>query len=187
MHLKQTYHSTTSIRSTVSVSTILYTSTCSSRVADFRAVDWTALGSTIPAMLALTFFGVLHVPINVPALGLSLGEDNVDIDRELRAHGWSNALSGFCGSIQVIFQLAFFRFDLRAHFATELSCLHQYRALRWKWWKQPCCRRYARLSYVRYSCNWSCNNRLHPYHGCGRTHLLPWVFLDGRRLGRPFA
>ena len=56
-------------------------------------------------MLALTFFGVLHVPINVPALGLSLGEDNVDIDRELRAHGWSNALSGFCGSIQVTLQV----------------------------------------------------------------------------------
>ncbi len=55
-------------------------------------------------MLALTFFGVLHVPINVPALGLSLGEDNVDIDRELRAHGWSNALSGLCGSIQVVYR-----------------------------------------------------------------------------------
>ena len=53
-------------------------------------------------MLALTFFGILHVPINVPALGMSTGEDNVDIDRELRAHGISNALSGFCGSIQVM-------------------------------------------------------------------------------------
>ena len=68
---------------------------------DFRAVDWAALGSTVPAMLALTFFGVLHVPINVPALALSTGEDGVDVDRELRAHGISNALSGFCGSIQV--------------------------------------------------------------------------------------
>ena len=45
--------------------------------------------------------GVLHVPINIPALGLTTGEDNVDVDRELRAHGWSNALSGLCGSIQV--------------------------------------------------------------------------------------
>lgn len=58
--------------------------------------------STIPAMLALTFFGILHVPINVPALGLITGEDNVDVDRELRAHGYSNMLSGLCGSIQVI-------------------------------------------------------------------------------------
>lgn len=52
-------------------------------------------------MLSLTFFGILHVPINIPALGLTTGEDNVDVDRELRAHGISNALSGCCGSIQV--------------------------------------------------------------------------------------
>ena len=51
-------------------------------------------------MLALTFFGILHVPINVPALGVSTGEDNLDVDRELIAHGVSNALSGLSGSIQ---------------------------------------------------------------------------------------
>ncbi|KAI9775644.1 MAG: hypothetical protein M1839_000969 [Geoglossum umbratile] len=67
---------------------------------DFGAVDWKALATTIPAMFALTFFGVLHVPINVPALGFSTGVDNVDVDRELIAHGVSNALSGFAGSIQ---------------------------------------------------------------------------------------
>jgi len=52
-------------------------------------------------MFALTFFGVLHVPINVPALGISTGEDNLNVDRELVAHGVTNALSGFVGSIQV--------------------------------------------------------------------------------------
>lgn len=52
-------------------------------------------------MFALTFFGVLHVPINVPALGMSTGNDHVNVDRELLAHGVSNALSGFAGSIQV--------------------------------------------------------------------------------------
>ncbi|KAL8802414.1 MAG: hypothetical protein Q9182_003837 [Xanthomendoza sp. 2 TL-2023] len=67
---------------------------------NFSAVDWAALADTIPTMLALTFFGIIHVPINVPALAFSLGEDNVDVDRELKAHGLSNALSGFCGSIQ---------------------------------------------------------------------------------------
>ena len=45
--------------------------------------------------------GVLHVPINIPAIALSANEDNVDVDRELRAHGWSNTLSGLCGSVQV--------------------------------------------------------------------------------------
>ncbi|KAI9839937.1 MAG: hypothetical protein M1819_000129 [Sarea resinae] len=67
---------------------------------NFGAVDWKALASTIPAMFALTFFGILHVPINVPALGYSSGEDNVDVDRELIAHGVSNVLSGAAGSIQ---------------------------------------------------------------------------------------
>ena len=67
---------------------------------DFSAVDWTAFADTIPAMFALTFFGVLHVPINVPALGISTGEDNLNVDRELVAHGVTNALSGFAGSIQ---------------------------------------------------------------------------------------
>ena len=52
-------------------------------------------------MFALTFFGILHVPINVPALGFSTGKDSVDVDRELIAHGISNALSGLAGSIQV--------------------------------------------------------------------------------------
>ncbi|KAL5359583.1 sulfate transporter family-domain-containing protein [Aspergillus floccosus] len=67
---------------------------------DFSAVDWAAFADTIPAMFALTFFGILHVPINVPALGISTGEDNLNVDRELMAHGVTNALSGFVGSIQ---------------------------------------------------------------------------------------
>ncbi|KAF8474691.1 sulfate transporter family-domain-containing protein [Kalaharituber pfeilii] len=67
---------------------------------DFKETNWEALLHTVPAMFALTFFGILHVPINVPALGVSTGEDNLDVDRELIAHGVSNALSGLCGSIQ---------------------------------------------------------------------------------------
>lgn len=67
---------------------------------DFKAVDYIALLRTVPAMFALTFFGILHVPINVPALAASTGEDDVNIDRELIAHGISNALSGMVGSIQ---------------------------------------------------------------------------------------
>ena len=67
---------------------------------DFHLVDWSALARTVPAMFALTFFGILHVPINVPALAFSSGQDDVDVNRELRAHGISNALSGLLGSIQ---------------------------------------------------------------------------------------
>ncbi|KAI9670573.1 MAG: hypothetical protein M1831_005793 [Alyxoria varia] len=67
---------------------------------DFNAVDWEALSATIPAMFALTFFGLLHVPINIPALGIAVQEDDLNLNRELVAHGISNAVSGFCGSIQ---------------------------------------------------------------------------------------
>jgi SulP family sulfate permease len=51
-------------------------------------------------MLALTFFGILHVPINVPALALNTGEDHANLDHELKLHGYSNFLSGMAGSIQ---------------------------------------------------------------------------------------
>lgn len=52
-------------------------------------------------MFALSFFGIIHVPINVPALGAAVKEDNMNINRELIAHGISNTVSGLCGSIQV--------------------------------------------------------------------------------------
>jgi sulfate permease, SulP family len=69
--------------------------------ADFAKVDWEALSETIPTMFALSFFGIIHVPINVPALGIAVQQEDVSINRELFGHGISNALSGFVGSIQV--------------------------------------------------------------------------------------
>ncbi|CAK7263145.1 hypothetical protein SEPCBS119000_000333 [Sporothrix epigloea] len=66
----------------------------------FDQVHWGAIVQCIPAMLALTFFGILHVPINVPALALNTGEDHADLNHELKLHGLSNFLSGCTGSIQ---------------------------------------------------------------------------------------
>ncbi|RLV91621.1 putative vacuolar membrane protein [Spathaspora sp. JA1] len=66
----------------------------------FPLVDWYCIIKQIPTMLALTFFGILHVPINVPALAVTLGMDTVDVNRELVAHGYSNFISGLMGSIQ---------------------------------------------------------------------------------------
>ncbi|KAK3725144.1 hypothetical protein LTR37_000655 [Vermiconidia calcicola] len=66
----------------------------------FSLVDWDAILQTIPSQLALTFFGILHVPINVPNLAMVVQEDNVSINRELIMHGISNTLSGCVGSIQ---------------------------------------------------------------------------------------
>ena len=68
---------------------------------EFGSIDGGALLSTIPTMFALSFFGIIHVPINVPALGAAVKEDNVNVNRELIAHGISNTLSGCVGSIQV--------------------------------------------------------------------------------------
>lgn len=69
-------------------------------VTEFELIDFEAVAECIPAMLALTFFGVLHVPINVPALALQTGEDHANLDHELKLHGLSNFLSGCAGSIQ---------------------------------------------------------------------------------------
>nr|POE50152.1 uncharacterized protein c24h6.11c [Quercus suber] len=66
----------------------------------FNLVDWSAIWMTVPSQLALTFFGILHVPINVPNLAMVVQEDDVSINRELIMHGLSNTLSGCVGSIQ---------------------------------------------------------------------------------------
>ncbi|KAK4071775.1 hypothetical protein Purlil1_13342 [Purpureocillium lilacinum] len=66
----------------------------------FELVRWDAVAAVTPTMLALTLFGILHVPINVPALALKYGEDDADLDTELRLHGYSNLLSSCFGSIQ---------------------------------------------------------------------------------------
>lgn len=66
---------------------------------DFRKTSGQALWATMPTQLALTFFSILHVPLNVPALAVSVNEDNLDTDRELLAHGFSNILAGLAGSV----------------------------------------------------------------------------------------
>ncbi|ORX93910.1 hypothetical protein K493DRAFT_408202 [Basidiobolus meristosporus CBS 931.73] len=67
---------------------------------DFSQTSWYSIVKTIPAMLSLTFFGILHVPINVPALAVSTNEDSIDTNRELICHGVANFLSGAAGSFQ---------------------------------------------------------------------------------------
>ncbi|KAF1989403.1 hypothetical protein K402DRAFT_271658 [Aulographum hederae CBS 113979] len=67
---------------------------------NFKLVDWTAILKCVPTMFALSFFGIIHVPINVPALAMAVQDENIDLNQELIAHGFSNTLSGFAGSIQ---------------------------------------------------------------------------------------
>lgn len=66
---------------------------------DFGQCNWWLVLDELPTILAMTFFGILHVPINVPALALTSGVDDFDVDRELLAHGVSNFFSGVVGSI----------------------------------------------------------------------------------------
>lgn len=61
---------------------------------------WDAVIKTIPIILALTFFGILHIPINTPALAHNYSKDHTNLNKELRLYGYSNFLSGCFGSIQ---------------------------------------------------------------------------------------
>ncbi len=84
-------------------------------------MHWGAILQCVPAMFALTFFGILHVPINVPALALNTGEDHADLDHELRLHGYSNFLSGLAGSIQNYLVYANTLFFMRSGGNTRLA------------------------------------------------------------------
>lgn len=66
---------------------------------NFKYINWGLVVKNIPTMSALVFFGILHVPINVPALAVTLGCDKYSVDQELIAHGWSNFISGLFGAI----------------------------------------------------------------------------------------
>lgn len=54
---------------------------------------------SLPTMVALVLFSLIHVPINIPAFALSTKVD-VDMNQELVAHGFSNVLAGACGGLQ---------------------------------------------------------------------------------------
>ena len=66
---------------------------------DVGAIDWSALAATIPTQLALAFFGILHVPINLPALAISTGQE-VDLSWEIVGHGLSNIVAGLFSTPQ---------------------------------------------------------------------------------------
>ncbi|KAF9039031.1 sulfate anion transporter [Panaeolus papilionaceus] len=65
---------------------------------NFGKVHFAPLWATLPTQFALLFFNILHPPLNVPALAVSLNTD-VDTNKELVAHGYSNLLSGVVGSV----------------------------------------------------------------------------------------
>mmetsp|Transcript_16124 Transcript_16124/g.22214 ORF Transcript_16124/g.22214 Transcript_16124/m.22214 type:complete len:311 (-) Transcript_16124:1359-2291(-) len=66
---------------------------------DPRLVDWGLVLACLPTVMALTVFSLMHVPINIPSLSVSTKRD-VDMNKELIAHGYANVLSGLCGGLQ---------------------------------------------------------------------------------------
>jgi sulfate permease, SulP family len=69
------------------------------QIINFRTISWAAVIKSLPTMVALAAFSLIHVPINIPAFGISTDVDT-DMNAELIAHGWSNFLSGLFGGIQ---------------------------------------------------------------------------------------
>jgi len=68
-------------------------------VVDFSTVSWKAVWKSIPTMMALVLFSLIHVPINIPAFAVSTDAD-VDMNVELMAHGYSNGIVGILGGLQ---------------------------------------------------------------------------------------
>jgi SulP family sulfate permease len=68
-------------------------------IVNFSTISWTAVAKSIPTIVSLTAFSLIHVPINIPAFAISSNVEP-DMDRELVAHGWSNAAAGLFGGLQ---------------------------------------------------------------------------------------
>ena len=66
------------------------------RIFNIGNVSWVAVTRSIPTMIALVLFSLIHVPINIPAFAVSSGVD-VDMNAELVAHGYSNGIAGLVG------------------------------------------------------------------------------------------
>jgi SulP family sulfate permease len=62
-------------------------------------VSWKAVLKATPTMISLTAFSLIHVPINIPAFGIST-QTEPDMNAELIAHGYSNFISGLFGGLQ---------------------------------------------------------------------------------------
>ncbi|ORX66667.1 hypothetical protein BCR32DRAFT_225972 [Anaeromyces robustus] len=64
----------------------------------FTSIQWSVIPSVLPIFLGLILFGILLISINVPSLSISSNTD-VDINKELKLHGYTNIFSGLAGSV----------------------------------------------------------------------------------------
>lgn len=78
------------------------------RIMDIRLVNWEVVWNSLGVVLSLTSFSLIHVPINIPAFAVSSGiSGDIDMNKELMAHGFSNALSGLFGGLQNVMTYSF--------------------------------------------------------------------------------
>lgn len=68
-------------------------------IIDIPTISWLAVWDSIPTLMALSLFSLIHVPINIPAFALSTNTE-ADMNNELVAHGYSNMISGLVGGLQ---------------------------------------------------------------------------------------
>uniref|UniRef100_A0A7S2GZ62 Cyclic nucleotide-binding domain-containing protein n=1 Tax=Helicotheca tamesis TaxID=374047 RepID=A0A7S2GZ62_9STRA len=69
------------------------------RVINFTTISWSAVAKSIPTMISLIAFSLIHVPINIPAFAISTNVE-ADFNAELIAHGYSNVFAGMLGGLQ---------------------------------------------------------------------------------------
>lgn len=62
-------------------------------------ISWPAVIKSLPTLIGLAAFSLMHVPINIPAFAISTNVEP-DMNAELIAHGYSNAISGLFGGLQ---------------------------------------------------------------------------------------
>lgn len=77
-------------------------------VIDISTISWDAVLRSIPTLLALVMFSLIHVPINIPAFSVSSNVD-VDMNIELMAHGYSNGIVGILGGKCRTYQEVYYR------------------------------------------------------------------------------
>lgn len=66
---------------------------------EVRTVSWKVVARAIRTVISLAAFSLIHVPNNIPDFAISTNV-NPDMNAELMALGYSNALSGHFGGLQ---------------------------------------------------------------------------------------
>lgn len=86
------------------------------------AVDWAALGQQWPNIVTAVAMSAIALLLNGSALELSLDRD-IDMNREMRAAGWANLLSGLGGGLTGYQQLGLTTLNAHFHDSRRLTGL----------------------------------------------------------------